>query len=65
MEQLRSCFYLQNHLVNALFVEGPHYIAVNGDEGEHNGTYVGAMGCTLHGTKIQVETEEEGEMTGL
>lgn len=55
---------LQNHQVNALFVEGPHKIAVYGSEGEENGTFIGAMGFKLYDTKIQIEVTEEGEMTG-
>ena len=56
---------LQHHQVNAFFVEGPHKIAALGStEDAHNGTWVGSMGFKINGQKIQVDTDNEGAMTG-
>ena len=55
---------LQDHQLNALFVEGPHDIAVLGTEGVHNGTFIGSFGLKMHNTTIQVDTDEEGAMSG-
>ena len=54
----------QNHQVNALFVEGPHKIAVHGVQAEQNGTFIGSLGLKLYDSKVQIDTDEEGEMTG-
>ena len=57
-----QCTPLQNHQLNALFVEGPHKISVLGEE--HNGTWVGSMGFKVNGQKVQIDTDDEGVMTG-